>query len=138
MSMRYCSVKIINSLLLLFSFCGCVYAGSGAGGEIRFFNDSDKYLLITFSGTGCAGMYSNLTLVCEGYDNFAPYESVLYKYNWGVTGTWMNVMAARKDWSKYDQVAAPCGTQLNKRGCFADHHSISTSAYKVSSYHFTG
>lgn len=134
------SIKIKITVVLLFALVlsPYVYAGSGAGGEIKFFNDSDKHVSITYSGVGCAGWFYGLTLVCESYTDIAPHRSILYKYNGGVTTTWVNVMAAKDDWSKYDQDSAPCGPQPNKKGCFADHHDVSTTAYEVSPYHFTG
>lgn len=131
--MRYRSFLLL--IILSAVTISPVYAGSGAGGIIKFFNDSGRAVSITFSGVGCADVYGTLTSVCEGHDWVGPGETRLYKYNWGVTTTWMNVQTPREEWS---QGEAPC-TYTNKSStCFAGHKITSTDANKIAEYHFKG
>ncbi len=110
-------------------------AGSGAGGQIRFFNDSSVPVSVTFSGVGCAGIYKGLTLVCDT-KVVQPRENAEYKYNFGVTGTWVNVQATDgyNTWVTW----APCSVSGNSELCFLNHKVISTSAWVWSEFRYTG
>jgi hypothetical protein len=108
---RNMKLKILLSSFLLISSS---FAGSGAGGQIRYTNGSKYQVNVLFGGTGCAGINHGHTLICEQKENVAPGETVEYKYNWGVTKTWI--------W-----------TYVNDRD-----DDISTTAYEWSNFTFTG
>ena len=114
---------------------GEAMAGSGDGGQIRFFNDSSVPVNVTFSGVGCAGVYYGLTVVCDT-ENVQPGKSAEYKYNWGVTTTWVNVQApsGENTWKAW----APCSSSGSSRLCFLDHKTISTNAGVWSEFRYKG
>ena len=106
-----------------------VFAGSGAGGEITFVNSTPTPMRITWSGVGCAGDSGMLSLVCEE-KVIKPNGSFHYRYNWGVTTTWVNI-------SIFDPVANestnPCAAFSGSKGedrCIYDHQEIETDSYE--------
>ncbi len=128
-------LKKLMFIPLLASLNGEAMAGSGAGGQIRFFNDSNIPVSVTFSGAGCAGGYYGLTLVCDT-EVVQPGKNAEYKYNWGVTKTWINVQAPSGDttWKTW----APCSSSGSSRLCFLDHKTISTNAWVWSEFRYKG
>lgn len=122
-------------ILPLASLSGEVMAGTGASGQIRFFNDTSVPLDVTFSGVGCGGIYSGLTLVCD-HTIVQPGKQAEYKYNWGVVETWINVQAPSGDktWKTY----APCSSFGTSSLCFLDHKTISTNAWVWSEFRYKG
>lgn len=127
--------KKLMILLPLALLSGEAMAGSGAGGQIRFFNDSSVPVSVTFSGVGCAGGYYGLTVVCDT-EVVQPGKNTEYKYNWGVTTTWINVQAPYGDntWKTW----APCSSSGSSSLCFLDHKTISTNAWVWSEYRYKG
>ena len=129
----------ISSVMLTVS---SAYAGSGAGGQIRFYNDSNKTVSVVFEGLGCFGGYWGDTLVCESYSNVFPGEIKEYKYNWGVTTTWISVATKFHDrWKERSPgvFAFPCkGLPEYKKYCYLNSQQVHSNAYKWSDYHFKG
>ncbi|MBT5574220.1 MAG: hypothetical protein HOJ97_02430 [Alphaproteobacteria bacterium] len=110
--------------------------GSGAGGQILINNDTDRYIYVTWSGTGCAGIKQGLSLVCENA-KIESGGSQLYKYNWGVTTTWINVA----DFLLEGGVSAcsPLAAKsVQEEHCLADHHVVKTKAHKTNTCDVAG
>lgn len=128
-------LKKLMFTLPLALLSGEATAGSGDGGQIRFFNDSSVPVNVTFSGVGCAGAYYGLTLVCDT-EIVQPGKSAEYKYNWGVTTTWINVQArpGEHTWKTW----APCSPSGSSKLCFLNHETISTNAGIWSEYRYKG
>lgn len=116
------SIILICSLLL-----SSVQAGSGAGGIIRVKNETDKEIWVTWSGTGCAGTAGSITLVCE--DSFIKGgKERTYKYNWGVTDTWLNISIAGDKKHNFCYAVYE-GTM--KHLCIVNHYEVDTKAWKT-------
>ncbi|MBY0378846.1 MAG: hypothetical protein K2P99_00425 [Burkholderiales bacterium] len=126
--------KLMFTLVLFSTLSGYAFAGSGAGGIIRFVNSSDTPVSVTFSGVGCAGVYYDLTLVCQSEDSIAPGNEVTYKYNGGVTETWVNVAADQISWNTTSNPCAYGSTP--DRQCYRDHATVKTKAHKTTNYIF--
>ena len=116
--------KLIR-IIILVSISSSALAGSGAGGIIRVENLTKEDIRVSWSGTGCVGISGGLTVVCEDLI-LKPEEGYTYKYNWGVTSTWINI--ARNSYTETHGCAfghLNVGDDL----CIADHHRITTVAY---------
>ncbi|TXL17249.1 hypothetical protein BMR03_16075 [Methylococcaceae bacterium HT2] len=118
--MRLAISQVLILLLILSTVSNSACAGSGAGGQIRIVNKSLSEITAVWSGAGCAGIYGGVGLSCHS-EIIQPGESYLYKYNWGVTTTWIAA-------SKYNSQG--CGTvTYDKNLCIYKGWVISTDAY---------
>lgn len=86
-------------IVALAGISSSVFAGTGAGGIIKYTNLSRDTVTVLFGGVGCAGVSNGEPLICDTRENVRPFESVIYKYNWGVTDTWVyTVVPHKKTW----------------------------------------
>ncbi|GFO72875.1 hypothetical protein BJAS_P3411 [Bathymodiolus japonicus methanotrophic gill symbiont] len=108
-----------------------IVRGTGAGGTITIMNNSGHDAYITWSGSGCAGAAWGLTVVCEKakFTRYTPYQRQTYKYNWGVTRTWVNVATALDHSNKAIGDIHPCSAMSTiKDACVFDHKVVDTYA----------
>ena len=117
----------ISSLILISLLLGSiqVQAGSGAGGAITFVNETDEEMHVIWSGAGCAGIVANMLFVCER--EFIPkHETRNYKYNWGVTDTWLDV-------GLNNQYEHPClfNGKFKNKDCKFNRFKVDTTAWKT-------
>ena len=106
-----------------------IVRGTGAGGTITIMNNSDHDVYITWSGAGCAGSTWGLTLVCEKakFTRYIPYQRQTYKYNGGVTETWVNVATDLQHTDKPIGDIHPCSVMSDmKDACVFDHKDVTT------------
>ena len=117
-------IKVFLTSLIFMSYIGVSNAGSGAGGAITFVNDTNEDMHITWSAVGCAGINADLTFVCQA-SLVAKHDSKNYKYNWGVTDTWLNV-------GLHKQYSHPCSSGKAKNSdCKFEHYIVGTTAWKT-------
>ncbi|MCP3850968.1 MAG: hypothetical protein GY694_12130 [Gammaproteobacteria bacterium] len=107
-------------------FSGLASAGSGAGGIIKVVNSSSYKVQVAFQGLGCAGCYKSLCTVCKTTVLNAG-SSTTYKYNWGVSSTWLNIANYHSEYS--DGNTWPCETAESDSECLMKHKTVSTKAY---------
>ncbi len=106
-----------------------IVRGSGAGGTITIMNNTLHDIYVTWSGSGCAGATWGLDLVCEKakFTRYTPYQRQTYKYNWGVTGTWVNIASAIEHTNKPIGDLHPCSDMSGMQdACIFDHKSVTT------------
>ena len=130
--------KIRNLVFLaaISVFSLSVQAGSGAGGEIYVQNDSEDVIRVTWSGAGCGAAIAFMTLVCEDM-TLNPGEGYHYKYNWGVTKTWLNISIVIEGSNPKINSCASLYVKDNPL-CIVSHKTISTDAWKTDICTFSG
>ena len=119
-------IPLTMGMALLTGYTNPVIAGSGAGGIITIKNNSTSEIEVTWSGVGCALYWGGISYACNGeYLNSG--EEYTYRYNWGVTNTWVNVGIA----AHYD-VDHPClDNDTGEGGCLAADKDIDTDAWET-------
>ncbi|GFO77738.1 hypothetical protein BPLS_P6363 [Bathymodiolus platifrons methanotrophic gill symbiont] len=125
--------KLLIALIATLSFN--TYALDG--GAIQVVNNTSKVLDVTFSGTGCMYATPRLSLVCQRVV-FDPNDKYQYQYDWGVTGTWINVallVSGQQIHSNHSTdpfsytFEHPCGDVT--KDCIGDHISVDTESDEV-------
>jgi hypothetical protein len=127
--------------------------GSGAGGKIRVYNNSSKTIHVTFSGWGCGGVINQISRACAS-KTISPGGKGEYKYNWGVTTTYITIASNKVGWVTkkegllgnvtYNPCVSPSSYQdtdqieAKEKHCYLNTKKIKTKAYKWSNYSFTG
>ena len=131
--------------LTVIVICACSTSNASwplNGGRLRFYNDSDKNISMTFSGLGCIGEHAYLPFVCKFEKNLPPGSEVSYQYPWGVSLTWINVQSAyhdgwaeNLDWGGY---MSPCvRIDSAKQYCYLNHHTLHLHSDRWTDFHFS-
>lgn len=119
----------MKKLLILLTICiNTAYAGSGAGGIIKFVNDTKYDVEVIWNGVGCAGASYGIYYACE-VAVIGKQKEDTYKYNWGVTTTWLTIAK----YPGYNLNMHACAPSIsdNEKDCLFEDGSIDTYGWKT-------